>query len=195
MHKDRLEAFSDGVIAIIITVMVLELRPPQSTDPAALRPLIPIFLSYVLSFINLGIYWNNHHHLIQAVEHVNGRVLWSNLFLLFWLTLFPFGTTWMGETNFAEWPVVFYGIDLLMAAFAYFLLVRALLSLHGQKSKLAEALGNGLKERISLVLYVTALLLAFIYPWVACGIYVLVAAIWFVPDQRIERRLEQHSHK
>jgi len=189
MHKDRLEAFSDGVIAIIITVMVLELRPPPSADPAALRPLLPVFLSYVLSFIHLGIYWNNHHHLIQAVEHVNGRVLWANLHLLFWLSLFPFGTAWMGENNFAAWPVALYGVDLLLAACAYFILVRALLSLHGKHSALAAALGDDFKGRISIVIYLIALPLAFVNPWIAFAIYVLVAAMWLVPDPRIEKKL------
>ncbi len=191
MSKDRLEAFSDGVIAIIITVMVLELRPPQSADPAALRPLIPVFLSYVLSFVFLGIYWNNHHHLLQAVEHVSGRVLWANLHLLFWLSLFPFGTAWMGENNFATWPVALYGLDLLFAACAYFLLVRALLSLHGPESTLAAALGSDFKGKISLVFYLAAIPLAFIDSWIACGLYVLVAAMWLIPDPRIEKRLAQ----
>ncbi len=185
-----MEAFSDGVIAIIITVMVLELRPPPSTDPAALRPLIPVFLSYVLSFVNLGIYWNNHHHLIQAIEHVNGRVLWANLHLLFWLSLFPFGTAWMGENNFALWPVAVYGIELLMAAIAYFILVRALLSLHGWHSTLAAALGSDFKGRISILIYVVAVALAFVNAWIAFAIYIFVAAIWFVPDRRIEKKLE-----
>jgi uncharacterized membrane protein len=189
MSKDRLEAFSDGVIAIIITVMVLELRPPQSADPAALRPLIPIFLSYVLSFVNLGIYWNNHHHLLQAVEHVDGRALWANLHLLFWLSLFPFATAWMGENNFARWPVAIYDLDLLFAACAYFLLVRALLSLHGAESTLAAALGSDFKGKISIGFYVAAIPLAFVNAWIACGIYVLVAAMWLIPDPRIERKL------
>ncbi len=192
MDKGRLEAFSDGVIAIIITVMVLELRPPQSADPAALRALIPVFLSYVLSFVNLGIYWNNHHHLFQAVQRVNGRVLWANLHLLFWLSLFPFGTAWMGESGFAVWPVVFYGSDLLLAAIAYFILVRALLSLHGADSTLAAALGSDFKGKISIVIYVTAIPLAFLDPWLACALYVLVAAMWLTPDPRIEERL---AHK
>ncbi len=189
MSRDRLEAFSDGVIAIVITVMVLELRTPQGGDPAALRPLAPVFLSYVLSFINLGIYWNNHHHLFQAVEHVNGRVLWANLHLLFWLTLFPFGTAWMGENNFAAWPVAMYGTDLLLAAVAYFILVRALLALHGPESTLATALGSDFKGKISVVFYLIAVPLAFLNAWIACAIYVLVAAIWLIPDPRIERRL------
>jgi TMEM175 potassium channel family protein len=191
MSKDRLEAFSDGVIAIIITVMVLELRPPQSADPSALRPLVPVFLSYVLSFVNLGIYWNNHHHLLQVVEQVNGRVLWANLHLLFWLSLFPFGTAWMGENNFATWPVALYGLDLLLAACAYFLLVRALLALHGAGSTLAAALGGDFKGRISIVFYVIAFLLAFVNSWIACAIYVLVAAMWLIPDPRIEKKLSK----
>ena len=191
MSKSRLEAFSDGVIAIIITVMVLELKLPQGTDPAALRPLAPVLLSYVLSFVNLGIYWTNHHHLLQAVQRVNGGVLWANLHLLFWLSLFPFGTAWMGENNFDTWPVVFYGLDLLMAAVAYFLLVRALLALHGKASTLATALGSDFKGRISIVFYVIALPLAFLSPWISCAVYVLVAAMWLIPDPRIEKRLTQ----
>jgi uncharacterized membrane protein len=189
MSKGRLEAFSDGVIAIIITVMVLELRTPQSSDPAALRPLAPVLLSYVLSFINLGIYWNNHHHLLQAVDQVSGSVLWANLFLLFWLSLLPFATAWMGENSFATWPVVLYGVDLLMAAIAYFILVRVLLTIHGPDSTLAAALGNDLKGRISLVLYIAAVPLAFLRPAIACGVYVLVAAMWLIPDRRIEQQL------
>src|SRR5581483_5724061 len=155
-----------------------------------LRPLIPVFLSYVLSFVNLGIYWNNHHHLIHAIEHVNGRVLWANLHLLFWLSLFPFGTAWMGENNFALWPVAVYGIELLMAAIAYFILVRALLSLHGWHSTLAAALGSDFKGRISILIYVVAVALAFVNAWIAFAIYIFVAAIWFVPDRRIEKKLE-----
>ncbi len=189
MSKDRLVAFSDGVIAIIITVMVLELRTPQGGSLTALQPLAPIFLSYVLSFVNLGIYWNNHHHLLQAVEHVSGGVLWANLHLLFWLSLLPFATAWMGENNFAMWPVALYGVDLLLAAVAYFILVRSLLALHGSDSTLAQALGADAKGRISLVLYVLAIALVFVDSWIACGIYVLVAAMWLIPDPRIERRL------
>ncbi len=189
MSKDRLQAFSDGVIAIIITVMVLGLRTPQGADPAALLPLTPILLSYVLSFVNLGIYWNNHHHLFQAVEHVNGRVLWANLHLLFWLSLLPFATAWMGEQGFATWPVELYGLDLLLAAVAYFILVRSLLTIHGPKSTLATALGSDLKGRISVLLYLIAIPLAFVSAWLGCAIYVLVAAVWLVPDPRIERRI------
>lgn len=193
MHKGRLEAFSDGVIAIIITVMVLELKPPPSADLAALQALIPVFLSYVLSFVNLGIYWNNHHHLLQAVQHVDGRVLWANLHLLFWLSLFPFDTAWMGENNFVIWPVIFYGLDLLLAAIAYFILVRTLLSLHGSDSTLAVALGNDFKGKISIVIYVVAILLAFLDSWLACALYVFVAAMWLIPDARIEKRLAHND--
>jgi uncharacterized membrane protein len=189
MSKDRMEAFSDGVIAIIITVMVLELKIPQGADLAALRPLSSVFLSYVLSFINLGIYWTNHHHLLQVIEHVNGRVLWANLHLLFWLSLLPFATAWMGENNFSTLPVALYGLDLLLAASAYFVLVRALLSLHGTASTLAVALGGDLKGRISIVFYVLAVPLAFVNPWIACAVYVLVSAMWLIPDPRIENRL------
>jgi uncharacterized membrane protein len=184
-----MEAFSDGVIAIIITVMVLELRIPQGASPVALRPLYPIFLSYVLSFINLGIYWTNHHHLLQVIERVNGGVLWANLHLLFWLSLFPFATAWMGENNFSTWPVALYGLDLLLAACAFYLLVRLLLSLHGSDSTLAAALGSDFKGRISIVFYVIAVPVAFVNSWIACAIYVLVAAMWLIPDQRIEKRL------
>ena len=191
MSKDRLEAFSDGVIAIIITVMVLALRTPQGADLAALRPLAPVLLSYVLSFVNLGIYWNNHHHLFQAVDHVGGGVLWANLHLLFWLSLLPFATAWMGENNFATWPLVLYGADLLLAAIAYFILVRSLLALHGPDSTLATALGSDFKGRVSILFYVLALPIAFLNNWLAFAIYVLVAGIWFVPDPRIERRLSR----
>jgi uncharacterized membrane protein len=191
MNKERMEAFSDGVIAIIITIMVLELKVPQGADPAALRPLIPVFISYVLSFVNLGIYWNNHHHLLQATHAVNGRVLWANLHLLFWLSLFPFATAWIGENHFAAWPVAAYGVVLLLAAMAYFVLVRALIALHGRDSTLATAIGNDFKGKISPLLYATAIPLAFVNSWVAFGIYVLVAIIWIVPDPRIEKRLAQ----
>jgi TMEM175 potassium channel family protein len=191
MNKERMEAFSDGVIAIIITIMVLELKVPQGADPAALRPLIPVFVSYVLSFVNLGIYWNNHHHLLQATHAVNGRVLWANLHLLFWLSLFPFATAWIGENHFATWPVAAYGVVLLLAAMAYFILVRALIALHGRHSTLATAIGGDFKGKISPLLYAVAIPLAFVNPWVAFGIYVLVAVIWIVPDPRIEKRLAQ----
>jgi len=187
MGKGRLEAFSDGVIAILITIMVLELKVPQGINLAALLPLIPIFLSYVLSFVFLGIYWNNHHHLFQAVQRVDGRVLWANLHLLFWLSLIPFVTAWMGENSFTAWPVALYGVVLLLAAIAYFVLARALVSLHGNDSALALALGSDFKGKISLVLCAVGVPLAFVHPLLACVSYVLVAVIWFIPDRRIER--------
>ncbi len=189
MNKGRMEAFSDGVIAILITIMVLELRPPPEASLAALFPLLPVFLSYALSFIFLGIYWSNHHHLLQAIKQVDGRILWANLHLLFWLSLIPFVTAWMGENHFATWPVAFYGLDMLLAAVAYFILVRALLSLHGQGSILAAAMGRDLKGKASVVVYLIAIPLAFVNSWLACGLYVLVAVIWLVPDRRIEKTL------
>jgi uncharacterized membrane protein len=187
MGKGRLEAFSDGVIAILITIMVLELKVPQGDDLAALQPLIPVLLSYVLSFAYLGIYWNNHHHLFQAVQRVNGRVLWANLHLLFWLSLVPFVTAWMDENHFGAWPVALYGVVLLLAACAYFLLVRSLLALHDKDSSLATALGSDFKGKISIVIYVVAIPLAFIAAGLSLALYVLVAVIWFIPDRRIER--------
>ena len=186
-----MEAFSDGVIAIIITVMVLEMRAPLSSDLAALRPLIPVLLSYVLSFIFLGIYWSNHHHLLQAVEHVNGPVLWANLHLLFWLSLTPFVTNWMGENHFAAWPVALYGVVLLCAAIAYYILTRVLISLHGKDSVLATALGGDFKGKISPVFYAAAILLAFVRPWISCALYAAVAIMWLAPDRRIEKTLVQ----
>ncbi|MGB9180647.1 MAG: TMEM175 family protein [Pyrinomonadaceae bacterium] len=191
MSKGRMEAFSDGVIAIIITVMVLEMRAPLGHDLAALRPLVPVFLSYALSFIFLGIYWSNHHHLLQAVKHVNGPVLWANLHLLFWLSLIPFVTNWMGENHFAAWPVALYGMVLLLAAIAYFILTRVLISLHGKDSVLATALGTDFKGKISPVFYLAAILLAFVQPWISCALYVIVAIMWLVPDRRIEKTLTQ----
>ena len=187
MTTARMEAFSDGVIAIIITVMVLEMRAPRGTDLTALRPLIPVFLSYLLSFVFLGIYWSNHHHLLQVAEHVNGSVLWANLHLLFWLSLTPFVTNWMGENQFAAWPVALYGLVMLCAAIAYFILVRTLLSLHGLESVLATALGRDFKGKISIVIYLVAIPLAFLRSWLACALYVFVAIMWLVPDRRIER--------
>lgn len=191
MGKGRLEAFSDGVIAILITIMVLELKTPHEADLAALRPLIPTFLSYVLSFVFLGIYWNNHHHLFQAVRHVDGRVLWANLHLLFWLSLIPFVTAWMGENEFATWPVALYGINLLLAAIAYFFLTQALLARHGRDSVLAAALGEDFKGKVSVVIYLVAIPLAFVNSWLAGALYVLVAIMWLVPDRRIEKTLAQ----
>lgn len=189
MTTTRLEAFSDGVIAIIITIMVLELRAPHESTLAALRPLWPVFLSYIMSFIYLGIYWNNHHHLLHAAQHVNGRILWANLHLLFWLSLIPFATAWMGENLFGGWSVALYGVVLLLAAIAYTILVRALLSLHGSGSLLATALGRDFKGKISIVLYLVAIALTFVNNWIGFAMYVLVAAIWLTPDKRIERRV------
>lgn len=189
MTTSRLEAFSDGVVAILITIMVLELRPPHDATLSSLAPLIPVVSSYVLSFIFLGIYWTNHHHLLHAAQHVNGRVLWANLHLLFWLSLIPFVTAWMGVNHFAQWPVALYGIILLMAAIAYFILVRSLLTLHGPNSLLANALGADFKGKISIVGYLIAIPLAFMKPWLACALYVLVAIMWLVPDRRIERKI------
>jgi uncharacterized membrane protein len=189
MSKSRMEAFSDGVIAILITIMVLELTGPHEPTLDALRPLIPTFLSYVLSFIYLGIYWNNHHHLIQAVQHVNGRVLWANLHLLFWLSLVPFVTSWMGENHFAPLPVALYGVVLVFAGVAYYILTRTLIALHGRNSKIAAALGNDFKGKISVVLYLPAIPLAFVSPWIACGVYFSVAIWWLIPDRRIEKTL------
>ncbi len=189
MSKGRLEAFSDGVMAILITIMVLELKVPHGTDLEALVPLAPVFLSYVLSFANLGIYWNNHHHLLQAATVVDGRVLWANLHLLFWLSLFPFGTAWMGENDFAAVPTAVYGAILLMAAVAYFILVRTLMAVPGQAPTLAAAIGSDTKGRVSPVLYAVAIPIALVAPWASVAIYVVVAVIWFIPDRRIERTL------
>ncbi len=189
MTKTRLEAFSDGVVAIIITIMVLEMRAPVGSQPGALRPLLPVFLSYVMSFIFLGIYWSNHHHLLQAVKHVNGPVLWANLHLLFWLSLTPFVTNWMGENHFAAWPVALYGVVLLCAAIAYFILTRTLLSLHGKDSDLATALGSDFKGKVSMVIYAAGIPLAFVNSWLAGALYALVAIMWLVPDRRIEKTL------
>ena len=186
MGKGRLEAFSDGVLAIIITIMVLEMKVPHGADVAVLGPLIPVFLSYVLSFIFLGIYWTNHHHLLHAVRHVNGSTLWANLHLLFWLSLIPFVTGWMGENQFAAWPVAFYGAVLLLAAIAYFILTRVLISYHGRDSALAKALGKDFKGKVSVLLYAVAIPLSFVNSWLACGLYVLVAVMWLIPDRRIE---------
>ena len=191
MSKGRLEAFSDGVIAILITIMVLELRVPEGTDWAALQMLAPVFWSYVLSFVFLGIYWNNHHHLWQVATKVNGTILWANLHLLFWLSLVPFVTGWMGENNFAQLPVALYGAVLWMSGLAYYILTWALLSLHGRNSLIETALRNKLKETISLVAYALAVVLAFVNTAFSLAIYVLVALIWMIPDRRIEKTLAE----
>ena len=190
MTKGRLEAFSDGVIAIIITIMVLELKVPHSPDLEALPPLVPVLFSYVLSFVFMGIYWNNHHHLLHAVKHVDGRVLWANLHLLFWLSLVPFVTAWMGETHFQAVPVFAYGVVLLMSGTAYYILSRALIARHGPDSVLARAIGADRKGVASLVIYSLALLAAVFDPRVSLVLYHVVAVMWLVPDRRIERHLQ-----
>lgn len=189
MSKGRLEAFSDGVIAIIITIMVLEMKIPHEAGLGALRPLIPKFLSYVLSFVYIGIYWNNHHHLFQAVRQVNGHILWANMNLLFWLSLIPFVTGWMGENHFAAWPAALYGMVLLLAGIAYFILTRILIIHHGGDSVLATAVGRDFKGKVSIVLYAVAIPLSFVNSWFACTLYVLVAVMWLIPDRRIENAL------
>jgi uncharacterized membrane protein len=191
MSKGRMEAFSDGVIAILITIMVLELKIPEGVTLRALGPVLPTFLTYVLSFVLLGIYWNNHHHLLQATERINGAILWANLHLLFWLSLLPFVTGWMGQNHFAALPTAVYGIVLLASAMAYFILVRTILAELGPRSKLALAMGRDVKGKISPVLYAVAIPLAFVNQWISDGIYVLVALIWLVPDSRIESRLDR----
>jgi uncharacterized membrane protein len=195
MGKGRLEAFSDGVIAIIITIMVLELKVPHGADFAALRPLIPVFLSYVLSFVFLAIYWNNHHHLLQTARQVNGRILWANVHLLFWLSLIPFVTAWMGENHFAALPVALYGVVMLFSALAkpigtiiaYTILSVSLVAYHGKDSPLAIAMGRDYKGKISLMLYTLAIPLAFVNSWLAGGMYATVSMIWLIPDRRIEK--------
>ncbi len=187
MEKNRLEAFSDGVLAIIITIMVLELKVPHGSDLAALKPLWPIFLSYILSFVYLGIYWNNHHHLLKTATRVNGAIMWSNLHLLFWLSLFPFVTGWMGENHFAALPSAIYGAVLLMAALAYYILQNLIISEEGPDSRLAVSLGRDWKGRLSPVLYATGIALSFVGPWLAGIVYALVAFIWLIPDRRLAR--------
>jgi uncharacterized membrane protein len=192
MQKSRLEAFSDGVIAIIITIMVLELKVPHEASPEALLQLWPIFLSYALSFLNVAIYWHNHHHLLHAAKHVDGRILWANTNLLFWLSLMPFTTGWMGENHFALWPVVVYGIDLLACGLSYFVLAKQILHKEGPNSAIAKALGRDKKGIIALVCYILAIALAFIHPLIACAVFVAVALMWFIPDSRIERVISQN---
>lgn len=195
MGKSRVEAFSDGVLAIIITVMLLEIKIPHSTELSSLNSLIPVFISYILSFIYVGIYWNNHHHLMHTVQHVNGKVLWANTHLLFWLSLIPFATGWMGENNFAAGPVVLYGVVLLMSGIAYSILVQTLIRLHGKNSTIATAIGNDRKGKISVVIYASAIALCFINSWIGIALYAFVAAMWIIPDKRIEKRLIQHADK
>ena len=190
MSKNRLEAFSDGVIAILITIMVLELKVPHGADLASLRPLVPVFLTYVLSFVYLGIYWNNHHHMLHMAERINGRILWANLHLLFWLSLVPFVTGWMGENHFASLPTAVYGAVMVMAAVAYTILQSAIIAHHGAGSRLAAAVGGDRKGKISMALYAAAIPLAFVREWISDALYVAVALIWLVPDRRIESKLE-----
>ena len=193
MGKNRLEAFSDGVLAIVITIMVLELKVPHGASTADLQPLWPVFLSYVLSFIYVGIYWNNHHHMFHVVHKISGGVLWANLYLLFWLSLIPFVTGWMGENHFAPAPTALYGVVLLMAAIAYLNLQRTILAIEGPEHTLAAAIGKDAKGKISPLIYAAAIGLAFVSQWIACALYVLVATIWLVPDRRIERLVGTHA--
>jgi uncharacterized membrane protein len=189
MVKTRLEAFSDGVIAIIITIMVLELKVPHDDSWTALKPLFPVFLSYLLSFIYIGIYWNNHHHLLHTVSQISGKVLWANNNLLFWLSLVPFTTTWMGENHFSTWPVAIYGVVLMMAGVAYFILEKTLLDRSINNTKLARAVGSDIKGKLSIAIYLVAIVFTFIHPFIGCFLYIFVAAMWLIPDKRIEKKL------
>jgi uncharacterized membrane protein len=193
MSKGRLEAFSDGVIAILITIMVLELKVPHSADPAALWAMLPVFLAYVLSFVYLGIYWNNHHHMLQMTRRVSGRVLWANLHLLFWLSLVPFVTEWTGENGNAPFPTACYGVVLLLAGVAYLILQRSIIAADGEGSKLAAAVGRDIKGKLSAVMYAAAIPLSFVHVFIADAIYVLVALMWLVPDSRLERWIQQEG--
>lgn len=193
MEKNRLEAFSDGVIAIIITIMVLELKVPHGSDWEALRPLLGVFFSYVLSFIYIGIYWNNHHHMLQVVKRVNGKILWANLHLLFWLSLLPFATGWMGENHFTKLPIALYGFVLLMAGLAYLILSRLLIQHHGADSTLARAIGKDFKGILSVIVYSVAIALSFVTPALSFTLYILVALLWLLPDRRIEKVITEKS--
>ena len=195
MNKARVEAFSDGVIAIIITIMVLEMKVPRGGDLAALRPVLPTFLSYVLSFVYVGIYWNNHHHMLHAASRVTGSMLWANLHLLFWLSLFPFATGWMGENHFGRLPSALYGVVLLMAAIAYWILQQIIIGCEGPNSLLARAVGSDWKGKLSPLFYVAAIMSTMIRPWLAQVFYVVVAVIWFIPDRRIEQVVRQNSSR
>lgn len=191
MGRNRLEAFSDGVLAIIITIMVLELKVPHGDSLSDLKPLIPVFISYIISFVYIGIYWNNHHHLLHTTQKVTGTVLWANTHLLFWLSLIPFATSWMGENHFTLWPVVLYGVNLFMAAISYYILSLCLIAVHGKNSVLAKAVGADRKGVLSLIMYAIAIALSFISPWIGLSLYAFVAIIWFIPDKRIEKIFEQ----
>ncbi len=194
MNKVRLETFSDGVIAIILTIMVLELKVPHGTDLDSLKSLIPTFMSYILSFIYLGIYWNNHHHMLSTAKHVTGGILWANLHLLFWLSLVPFATAWMGENNFAQVPLALYGVILLMAAVSYFILQNLIISNHGKNSSLSKALGKDYKGKASPILYIIAIISTFFSEYVAGAIYIFIALMWLIPDRRIERRMNNEGN-
>ena len=194
MGKGRLEAFSDGVLAIIITVMVLEMHVPQGDDLNALKGVFPVFLSYILSFVNIALYWNNHHHMMFIVQHVNGKVLWANTHLLFWLSLVPFTTAWMGENHFTTWPVALYGTVLMMAGIAYYILAHTLMKLHGKDSTIAKAIGKDHKGIISVVIYIIAIPLAFLNAWISLGLYATVAGMWLIPDRRIEKKLVKEKN-
>lgn len=189
MGTDRLQAFSDGVLAIIITVMLLEMKIPHGDDLNSLKPVLPVFLSYILSFIYIGIYWSNHHHMLYSVKHVNGAVLWANTHLLFWLSLVPFASGWMGENHFTKWPVILYGIALFMASVAYYILAQALIKLHGKNSTLAIAIGKDKKGIISVVIYIIAIITAFFNTAISLILYACVAGMWLIPDRRIEKRI------
>ena len=191
MHTNRLEAFSDGVIAILITIMVLEMKVPHGSDLSALLPLFPVFLSYVLSFIYVGIYWNNHHHMLHMCRRVTGGILWANLHLLFWLSLIPFATGWVGENHFTANPTALYGLVLLMSAIAYFILQHCIIASQGPDSILKKAVGSDLKGKISPVIYLTAIGVSYLQPFIAMGLYVAAAIMWLIPDRRIERALEE----
>jgi uncharacterized membrane protein len=193
MKKGRLEAFSDGVIAIIITIMVLELKIPHGADWEAIRPVVPVFLTYVLSFVNLGIYWNNHHHMLYVTDRINGGILWANMHLLFWLSLIPFVTGWMGENHFAPLPTAVYGAVLFAAAAAYYVLQRLIIAEQGPHSKLKVAVGRDIKGKLSPLIYVAAIIMAFVSQWVSDALYVLVALIWLIPDRRIESKLDESA--
>ncbi len=195
MGKGRLEAFSDGVIAIIITIMVLEMKVPHGSDPALLKKLGPVFISYVLSFVYIGIYWNNHHHLLHATREVNGKVLWANMHLLFWLSLVPFVSGWMGENNFTKWPVILYGIVLLMAAIAYYILTQMLARNRQGNEVISTAIGKDVKGKVSLLIYLAGIAACFIHPWIGFILYTVVAIIWFIPDNRIEKNLSGKAEK
>jgi uncharacterized membrane protein len=195
MKSSRLEAFSDGVIAIIITIMVLELKEPHGTGLADLKPLLPVFLSYVLSFLYVGIYWNNHHHMLHSAKHVTGGILWSNLHLLFWLSLFPFTTAWVDENHLAPTPTAVYGFVLLMAAIAYYILQRSIITMQGSNSLLAAAIGSDWKGKVSPLLYLIAIPLAFVSPLISTALYVFVALLWLIPDRRIERMLAKQEQE